>query len=63
MWSTEEGNNKPLKYSFLENPMNSMIRQKYRTLKNELSRLVGAQYAPGDQWKNDSRKNEVTEPK
>ena len=63
MWSTEEGNNKPLKYSFLENPMNSMIRQKYRTLKNELSRLVGAQYAPGDQWKNNSRKNEGMEPK
>ena len=63
MWSTGEGNGKPLHYSFLENPMNSMKRQKDRALKNGLSRLVGAQYATGDQWRNNSRKNEETEPK
>ena len=62
-WSTGEGNGKPLQYSCLENPMNSMKRQKDRTLKDELSRLVGAQYATGDQWRNNSRKNEETEPK
>ena len=63
MWSTGEGNGKPLQYSFLENPINSMKRQKYRTLKEELPRSVGAQYATGDQWRNNSRKNEETEPK
>ena len=63
MWSTGEGNGKPLQYSRLENPMNSMNRQKYRTLKDELSRLVGAQYATGDHWRNNSRKNEETAPK
>ena len=63
MWSTGEGNGKPLQYSCLENPMNSMKRQKDRTLKDELSRSVGAQYATGDQWRNNSRKNEETEPK
>ena len=63
MWSTGEGNGKPLQYSCLENPMNSMKRQKDRTLKDELLRLVGAQYATGDQWRNSSRKNEETEPK
>ena len=63
LWSTGEGNGKPLQYSFLENPMNSMKRQKDRTLKDELPRLVGAQYATGDQWKNNSRKNEGMEPK
>ena len=63
MWSTGEGNGKPLQYSCLENPMNSMKRQKDRTLKDELSRLVGAQHATGDQWRNNSRKNEVMEPK
>ena len=63
MWSTGEGNGKPLQYSFLENPMNSMKRQKYRTLKDELPRSVGAQYATGDQWRNNSRKNEGMEPK
>ena len=57
-WSTGEGNGKPLQYSCLENPMKSMKRQKDRTLKNELPRLIGAQYATGDQWRNDSRKNE-----
>ena len=52
-----------LQYSCFENPMNSMKRQKYRTLKDELPRSVGAQYAAGDQWRNNSRKNEETEPK
>ena len=60
MWSTGEGNVKALQYSFLENPMNSMKRQKVRTLKDELPRSVGAQYATGDQWRNNSRKNEET---
>ena len=63
MWPTEEGNGKPLQYSCLENPMNSMKRQKDMTLKDELPRWVGAQYATGDQWRNNSRKNEETEPK
>ena len=63
MWSTGEGNGKPLQYSCLENPMNSMKRQKDRTLKDELPRLTGAQYATGDQWRNNSRKNEETEAK
>ena len=62
-WSIGEGNGKPLQYSHLENPMNSMKRQKDRTLKDELPRLVGAQYATGDQWRNNSRKNEGMEPK
>ena len=61
MWSTGEGNGKPLQYFSLENPMNSMKRQKDRTLKDELPRSVGAQYATGDQWRNNSRKNEETE--
>ena len=56
-WSTGEGNGKPLKYSCLENSMNSMKRQKDRTLKDELPRSVGAKYATGDQWRNNSRKN------
>ena len=63
MWSTGEGNGKPLQYSCLENPMNSMKRQKDRTLKEELPRSVGAQYATGDQWRNNSGKNEGMEPK
>ena len=63
MWSTGEGNGKPLQYSCLENPMNSMKKQKDITLKDELPRLVGAQYATGDQWRNNSRKNEGMEPK
>ena len=63
MWSTGEGNGKPLQYSCIENPMSSMKRQKDRTLKDELSRLVGAQYATGKVWRNNSRKNEETEPK
>ena len=62
-WSTGEGNGKPLQHSYLENPMNSMKRQKDRTLKDELPRSVGAQYAARDQWRNNSRKNEETEPK
>ena len=63
MWSTGERNGKPLQYSFLENPMNSMKRQKDRTLKDELPRSVGAQYATGEEWRNNSRKNEEMEPK
>ena len=63
MWSTGEGNGKPFQYSCLEKPMNSMERQKDRTLKDELPRLVGAQYATGDQWRNNSRKNEGMQPK
>ena len=63
MWSTGEGNGKPLQYSCLENPLNSMKRQNDRIVKEELPRLVGAQYASGDQWKNNSRKNEGMEPK
>ena len=63
MWSTGEGNGKPLQYSCLKNPMNSMKRQKDRTLRDELPRSVGAQYATGDQWRNNSKKNEGMEPK
>ena len=63
MLSTGEGNGKPLQYSCLENPMNSMNRQNDRILKEELPRSVGAQYATGDQWRNNSRKNDETEPK
>ena len=58
---TEEGNGKPLQYSCLENPMNSMKRQKDRTLKDELPRSVGTQHASEDQWRNNSRKNEKME--
>ena len=60
--STGEGNGKPLQYSCLKTPMSSMKRQKDRTLKDELPRSVGAQYATGDQWRNNSRKNEGMEP-
>ena len=63
MLSTGEGNGKPLQYSCLKKPMNSMKRQKYKTLKDELPRSVGAQCATGDQWRNNSRKNEGMEPK
>ena len=63
MSSTGEGNGKPLQYSCLENPMNSMRRQNDRILKDKLPRSVGAQYATGDQWRNNSRKNEGIEPK
>ena len=62
MWSTGEGNGKPLQYSSLENPMDSVKRQKDRTLK-ELPRSVGAQNATGDQWRSNSRYNEEMEPK
>ena len=61
--STGEGNGQPLQYSRLENPMNSMKRQKDRTLKDELPRSVGAQYATGKEWRNNSRKNEEIESK
>ena len=63
MWSTGEWNGKPLQYSCLENPMNSMKGQKDRTLKDKLPRSVGSQYATGDQWRNNSRKNKETEAK
>ena len=62
-WSTGEGNVKPLQYSCFENPMNNMKKQKDRTLKDELPRSVGAQYATGEEWRNSSRKNEEAEPK
>ena len=61
MWPTGEGNGKPRQYSCLENPMNSMKRQNDRTLKGELPRSVGGQYATGDQWRNSSRKNKGME--
>ena len=63
MWSTGGGNGKPLQYSWLENPMNSMKRQNDMILKEKLPRSVDAQYATGDQWRNNSRKNEGMEPK
>ena len=63
MWSTGEGKGKPLQYSSLENPMDGMKRQKDRTLKDELPRSAGAQYATGDQWRKNSRKNEGMQPK
>ena len=63
MWSTGEGNGKPLQYSCVENPMNSMKKQKDKTLKYELPRSVGSLYATGEEWKNNSRKNEEMEPK
>ena len=62
MWSTGEGNGRPLQYSCCENRMNSMKRQSDRILKGELPRSVGAQHATRDQWKNNSRKNEGMEP-
>ena len=62
-WSTGEGNGKPLQYSCLENPMNSVRSQNDKILKDDLPRSVGAQYATGDQWRNNSRKNEGMEPK
>ena len=63
MWSIGEGDSKTLQYSCLENHMNSMKRQKDRTLKDELLKSIGPQYAIGDQWTNNSRKNEEMEPK
>ena len=62
-WSTGEGNGKPLQYSCLENPMNTMEKQKDMTLKDKLPRSVGAQYATGEEWRNSSRENEETESK
>ena len=63
MWSTGDWNGKALQYSCLENPKNSMKRQKDMTLKEELPRSVGARYTTGEEWRNNSRKNEETEPK
>ena len=63
MWSTGVRNGKPLQHSCLENPMNSMKRQNDRILKRELPGLVGGQYATGDRWRNNARKNEGMEPK
>ena len=63
LWSTGEGNGRPLPYSCLENPMNTMKRQNERILKEELPRSVGPQYATGDHWRNNSRKNEGMKPK
>ena len=63
MRSTGEGNGKPLQYSCLENLMNSMKRKNDRIPKEELPRSVGAQYATGNQWRNNSRKNEGMDPK
>ena len=63
MWSTGEENGKPLQYSCLDNPMNSMKRQKDRTLKDELPRSISAQYVTRDQWRNNSRKNEEMDSK
>ena len=62
-WPTGKGNDKPLQYSCLEDPMNRMKKQKGMILKDELPRFVGAQYATGDHWRNNSRKNEEMEPK
>ena len=59
-WSTGEGNGTPLQYSCLENPMSSMKMQKYMTLKDELPRSVGGQYAIGKEWRNNFRKNKET---
>ena len=63
MWSTGEGNGKPFQYSCLENPMNSMKRQNDRILKEEFPRSVSAQHITGNQWRNNSRKNEGMKPK
>ena len=63
MWSAGEGNGKALQYSCIKNPMNSMKRWKAMTLKDELPRLVGTQYATGEEWRNNTRKNEEMEPK
>ena len=62
-WSTGEGNGKPLQHSCLENPMNSMKKKKYMTLKDEFPRSVGAQYATGEEQRNSSRRNEKTKEK
>ena len=62
IWSTRGGNCKPLQYSYLENPMNCMKRQNDMLLKGELPGSIVAQYATGNQWRNNSRKNEGMEP-
>ena len=62
-WSTKEGNGKPLQYSYLENPMNIMKRQKDKTLKGEFPRSAGTQYATGEKWRNNTRKNKEMESK
>ena len=62
-WSIGEGNGKPLQYSCLKNPMNSMKRQTDMTLKDELPGLVAGQYAAGEEWRSNSRKSEEKEPK
>ena len=62
-WYTGKGNGKPLQHSCLENPLNTIKRQKDMTLKDELPKLVGAQYVTRDQWRNNSRMNEEIEPK
>ena len=62
-WFTGKGNGKPFQYSCLENPMNSMKRQRDMTLNDELLRMVGSQYASGEEWRNNARKNEEMEPK
>ena len=62
-WSTGEENGKPFQYSCLEKPTNSVTGQKNMTLKDELPRSVDAQYATGDEWRNNSGKNEEMEPK
>ena len=63
MWPTGEGNGKPLQYSYLENPMNGMKRQKDMTPKDDIPGSLGAQYATGDKQRNSSRRNEEAEPK
>ena len=63
IWSTGEENGKPLQYSYLENPINSMKRQKDIILKDELLRSEGTQYATGEEWRKNSRKNEEMEPR
>ena len=63
MWSTGEGNGKPLQYSCLENPMNSMERQRDMTLKDEIPRSIGAHSCTGEEWRKNSRNNEGMEPK
>ena len=62
-WSTGEGTGKPLWYSCLDKPMNNMKKQKDMTPEDESPRSVGIQYATGEEWRNDSRKNEESEPK
>ena len=62
-WSSREENGKPLQHSCLENPVNNMKKQKDMTLKDEVPRLVGSQYATGEEQRNSSGRNEEAEPK